>query len=871
MREEELFREAQAGDRTSFGEWCRNQGSVIGQFGYQNGVPSDRLALYQEAAYRAFGKQLSKIDIEQAEMAIYEQAMALLNEYSEEQPAGETEKLLRFEEDLETHHAIQQLPKNRRVIFTLFYFHQKNKEELALLTGRDSEEIEDELAIAVESLTTALQLESNGQTEKRIEFVGKSYSRIQTIVEEEDLLSGEPEEKPELSKKTSVRNTAPNKKVAALLVAAGLFLTGVIGASFMLNDENPKVTASADEEGEKITRELIEDWRAKYKEVRKTAPERMGIQQKVFDQFSYVKEADAKLKRILSDKNIKKMENDPEILEKEMKKALISIETPRGMVDSLSGIALPSEESQEFLHEYALKTKEIMGVIDMALLVHQEELEEMKFDGELSPEKLMANQKKMPEELQRLLGGMHEQGLMISAHPYEAQFISRRNMETLFSNEVLNMDFYTNEYSRLLQNEPYFDEQGLLVEAEFMPYVLNTMELALIESENYSRLYLEFEYIFQHSFWLMVKGSDADPIFDSKGVVHEKYQTAWKEMMIQSGNPLIYTLLPIVEEMEASGWTKSESYDALAYTDIVQALYLEKEQKLAEKMPNGDVKVDHRMVDLANFDFSETEKRYKAFSKNHDAALLENVEPLDILFLYYYANKLEDKETMWHLTAENGLKPGKEQFLSQWRKQPDIFENVRWVETAKDGVGREGRTLFLYPSMSYGMQGMISEPTPKLIMEENHTWLVENQMIESYVLEEEPEYRARVKALYEKFAIGFDQDMLETLTAGEISGMFFYAREVEDYAAMQQLSEEDVVAMDSDYFMEQLKTRAVPKLSEISRLLFSSETLHYDLNLRPSGRIQYELKETGAEYMMGNGHALFKTDKGWRIGNMDMY
>src|SRR5690606_37590736 len=159
----------------------------------------------------------------------------------------------------------------------------------------------------------------------------------------------------------------------------------------------------------------------------------------------------------------------------------ISIETPRGMVASLSGIVLPSEESQEFLHEYALKTKEIMGVIDTALLAHQEELEEMKFDGELSPEKLMANQKKMPEELQRLLGGMHEQGLMISAHPYEAQFISRRNMETLFSTEVLNMDFYTNEYSRLLQNEPYFDEQGLLVEAEFMPYVLNTMELALIE------------------------------------------------------------------------------------------------------------------------------------------------------------------------------------------------------------------------------------------------------------------------------------------------------------------------------------------------------------------------------------------------------
>lgn len=871
MREEELLRAAQVGDGASFVEWCRNQGSGIGRFGYQNGVPSDRLALYQEAAYRAFGKQLSEIEIEQAEMTLYEQAIVLLNEYSEEQPAVETEKLLRFEEDLETHHAIQQLPNKRRVIFTLFYFHQKNKEELIFLTGRASEEIDDELAIAVESVTTALHLESNGQTEKRIEFVGKSYSRIQTSVQEEELLNDVPEVEPEHSKKTTVRNSSPNKKMAALLVTAGLFLTGVIGASFVLNDENPKVTASADQDGEKITRELIEDWRAQYKEVRKTAPERMGIQQEVFEQFGYVKETDAKLKRILSDKNIKKMENDPEILEKEMKKALISIETPRGMVASLSGLVLPSEESQEFLHEYALKTKEIMGVIDMALLAHQEDLTEMKFDGELSPEKLMANQKMLPEDIQLLLGGMNEQGLMISTHPYEAQFISRRNMEMLFSNEVLSMDYYTNEYPRLLENEPYFDEQGLLVDVESMPYELNAMERALIESENYSRLYLEFEYIFQHSFWLMVKGSDADPIFDSKGVVHEKYQTAWKEMMIQSGNPLIYTLLPIVEEMEASGWTKSVSYDALAYTDIVQALYLEKEQKLAEKMPNGDVKVDHRMVDLANFDFAETEKLYEAFSKNYDAALLEKVEPLDILFLYYYANRIEDKETMWHLTADNGLKASKEQFLSQWRKQPDIFEKVRWVETAKDGVGREGRTLFLYPSMSYGTQGMISEPTPKLIMAENHTWLVENQMIESYVVEEDPEYRARVKALYEKFASGFDQDMLETLTAGEISGMFFYAREVEDYAAMQKLSDDDVVAMDSDYFMEQLKTRAVPKLSEISRLLFSSETLHYDLNLRPSGRIQYELKETGAEYMMGNGHALFKTDKGWRIGNMDMY
>lgn len=870
MREKELFHAAQTGDGAAFGEWCRNHGSRIGQFGYQNGVPPGDLVLYQEAVYRAIGKQLLKIEVDQAEQALYIEAIAAFKEYARQTSSGETEELLRFEEDLEMHRAIQQLAEDRRVIFTLFYFQHMDNEAIAPLTGQSTEKIEEELAKAVEFLADALQLESISQTMKRIEFLEKSYNRIQVHVQEEDLLSGVSEEEPELAIAAVARNAAPTKKVAALLVTAGLFLTGVIGASFVLNDENPKVTASADKE-DQITRELIEDWRAQYKEARKTAPERMGIQQEVFDQFGYVKEADAKLKRILSDKNIKKMENNPKILEEEMTKALVSIETPKGMVASLSGMVLPAEEAQEFLHEYALKTKEIMGVVDTALLAHQEELAEMKFEGELSPEKLMGNQKKMPEELQRLLAGMHEQGLVISTHPYEERFILRRNMDALFSNEGLSMDFYTSEYTHLLQNEPYFDEQGLLVDVEFMSYVLNGMERALIESENYSRLYLEFEYIFQHSFWLMVKGSDADPIFDSKGVVHEKYQSAWKQMLIQSGNPLIYTLLPIVEEMEASGWTKSESYDALAYTDIVQALYLEKAQQLAEKMPNGDVKVEHRMVDLANFDFAETEKLYEAFSQNHDVTVLENVDPLDILFLYYYANNQEDKETMWHLTADNGWKPEKDQFLSEWRKQPDLFEDVRWVETAKDGFERNGRTLFLYPSMGYGMQGVISEPTPKLIMAENHTWLVENQLVESYVLEEEPEFVAKVKALYEKFAIDFDQDMLEDLTAGEISGMFFYAREVEDYAAMQKLSDEDVLALDADYFVQQLKVRGVPKLSEIGRLLFSSETLHYDLNLRRSGRIQYELKEADAEYMMGNGHALFQTDKGWRIGNMDMY
>ncbi|WKA52222.1 hypothetical protein QWY22_06485 [Planococcus liqunii] len=868
---EELFERAQSGSRDAFVEWCWQCQAKIGQFGFQNGVSPNRSGKYQLAVFQEFYQVLPGLKPNEADNRLWQTAISKLAAFNEKTKDAEID-VLRFEEDLETHAAIQALAEPQRVALALVSFIKKSSEEAAWITEKTEQQINDQLAAAKAELTRALGMEKEDQTEKRLEFVAKSYARISLPFPEEELFSFEEQREELLALGKSPATNKAGKRTAVLLAAAGLFISGVIGASFLLNDPNPNIASSTEAaSAETITKEMVKNWQAEYDAIRQSSPERLGIDSKTYEKFAYVKEADAAKKRVLGKEAIKKMENDPKKMEHEVNKLLLKIETPKGMELKFPDAFLAGEEVEAFLDNYKLKTTELIEADAEIFERHASALSQIRFNGEMSAEKLLANNDEFPEEIERLLGGLREQSLTVLKHPSEDRFIMRRNMETFYANDVLNSYLLSTNHFNLMMNEPYFDEQGLLVPIEGLSHSLMMMEEALLLEERSSEIYEDYLPIFMQSFWLALKGNENQPVFDQKGVVKPEYRRTWKELAMQTKNPMIFILLPILDEMEASGWTASKSYDQLAYKDLLRALELEKEGALAERLPYGNFEVESARIEMDHFDAAPIAQLYDSFSKNYDLKLLEGVPPLQIVLLFDYANGLEDAETMWHLLAEEEEKPELEEYKAIWRKMPALKEEAGFLEIAEDSPYRIGANVYVEPMIGFKDEQRMWRQAQTLVASDNDTWLVRTQLYEGYDLAvKEAPFVKKVESLYETFSAWHNEALLNRVSPAEIGGMYLLAREKGDTQSMMALSEgaeqeQALVAFETS----QLET-VYPYFKELSSLNFSIDYSYYgytENHIRGGLNVERITADSSEGYTIN----MVKTEKGWRMEDLIPY
>lgn len=867
---EELFKRAQNGSREDFIEWCWKCQARIAQFGFQNGIPAALSGSYQLAVFQALYKVLPGIKPNEADTKLWQAAINKLHAFNKETGDTETE-VLRFEEDRETHAAIQALSEQQRIVLALVSFIKKNAEEAAWITEQTEQQINDQLAAAKAELIRSLGMEGEAQTEKRLEFAAKSYARLSLPFPEDELFSVEEQGEDLAAGGKSPVNIKADKRTLVLLVAAGIFISGVIGASFLLNDPNPNITSSTEAAAaETITQDMVEAWQAEYDGIRKSSPERLGIDPKTFEEFAYVKEADAAKKRVFSKEAIKKLKNDPKKMEHEVNKLFLKIETPKGMELKFPDAFLVGEEVEVFLRNYKLKTTELIEADTKMFERYATELSQVRFNGEMSAEKLLANNDEFPEDIEKLLGGLREQSLTITKHPSEDRFITRRNMETFYANDVLNSYLFSTNQFNLMMNEPYFDEQGLLVPVEGMSHSLMMMEEALLLEAGTSEISETYVPIFMQSFWLTLKGSGNQPVFDQNGVVKPEFQRTWKELAMQTKNPMIYIMLPILDEMEASGWTASKSYDQLAYQDILKALELEKDGALAAQLPFGNFEVEAERVEMAKFDSSPIAELYGNFSKNHDLKLLEGVPPLQIVLLFDYANGLEDAETMWHLLAEEE-KPSLDEYMATWRKMPSLNEEALYLEIAADSPYRIGANVYVEPMISFKDEQRMWRQAQTLVASDNQTWLVRTQLYESYDLaDKEAPFVKKIESLYEKFSDQPNEELLNRMSPAEIGAVYLLALEKGNTKTMMALSEESVQKQTPENFEVSLSGNYYPMFHEVSTVNFSVDYNYYGyIEDRIRGGLNVEL--ITADSSEGYTLNMVKTEKGWRMEDFNPY
>lgn len=865
VQEEKKFRRQEDKVSDSLNDRKQKWWKPIAAFGYQNGVSEERVPFYTAAVFEKGFFKGADFESEEEGNRLFQIAAGLLASYRTNSDGS----LLKFKEDKEVHDWIQELTSTQRLALVLFYFHGKSAQEIAALIDEEPEAVNNSLSQSIMALTGQLALENEHMTIKRLELANKSYLRIPFEIPEETEHKEELQaQETDLPTPAQIKPaTAPTKKNKVFLVSAGIFLAGVIGATFLMEDPNSNTasTVAEAEDSDIVTDAMIDAWKEEYEKARESSPKRLGVDPETFDNFDYVKAADQQKNWTFSENTIQKLRDDPKEMQREVDLLLLKIETPKEMLAKLPSLFLMSDELEPVIENYENKTTELIYDGDQILREHEAELADLKVNGEISPEKLLMEQEDVPKKVKKLIDSLPERGLGTAKHPADTRFILRRNMEVLYPMDQLQSNFGV----EMLRFNPYFDEDGLLVPVEEMSYALPVTEYLLLEQEVGSEEFQKYAHVFQHSFWLLLKGDANQQVFDDKGVVKENYQRAWNEIAQGMENPLIFLLLPIVEEMEASGWTESISYDRLQYEDIINALLLEMEGQLAGKLPNGDITIEAEMVTAEEFFGAEIETLYTSFIIDYDRNRLKGASPLEVFRLFQYANQQKDPVTMWHLMSEG--KPSLEEYTKFWRQQPDMSEQIRFVEITEESMQRRGRNLYIYPFINHLEEEPMMMYNPELVTTKDHIWEVTGHLYERYDLPEEGSaYKSEVEKLYAAFAPDFDDAKISSASPGEIGGMFLLAAEKKNYEMVKALSagtEEPPV----NIIEAQLASRGVPAFSEATIIKFFNEPVHGDAKDFSVGSLWFQGAEDGSAEMFPNQINMVKTPAGWRMEDLTTY
>lgn len=864
----DLYRLAQEGGPSAFYKWAGTIQQEAGRFAYQLGVSIEELPVFQSQCLQQLYEEISRLTQPQAQLELFKIMFQFYSTDIARLQVHPHKDVLGFSEDNELHSELQKLRLDLKIPLVLAIFHNCATADIATVMGTPGSQVGQSMEQGLKMLEKTLQL-NKPQLEQRMEMLQKSYQRF---------VLPEPTREHRLSEialppaeDVRSKTVAPRqfkKQTTILLGVAGLFMAAVIGISFLMDGQQAKTAGTTEwQQTETVTADMVADWKSQYERIKASSPERLGMSPAQYPELDYVKQADAEMEHVFSRSTVDALEDDPEAMQLAVDRILRQIETPRGMALSLSAShPLLSEEVDDFLQNYTAKATELQHFADNMLLKYKEELKSTAVMGELSPEKLQAQPDVFPEELRMLVEALPEYALFPVVDIRGEYFRTMQDINYLHQQQPFTGHPYAGQYLEMWSNEPYFDNNGFLVPLENIPQKLIYMEMALLEEWGETSLFDETEVAYQQVFWQMMKGNDNSPIFDTEGKVKNEYRAAWNNAA--SSNPMAFLLLPILSEMEASEWTASVHYDELQFHDILDALEMEKQGSLADRLPNGNLELQDELIDLKDFDYSRIKPLYESFQGSYDLQLLAGVPPLDVLFMYHYANEINDRETLWHLLADSPLKPTLPAFKEQWQNIPKLTENVAWVELSKDGYKqRVKEKIFIYPHVQ--TEEYDERLELMLVTEKDQIWQVDYQQYESYELQgEDQQFKQTVDSLYGKISGDSEKQLPIDAKPGEVAGVFFKAVESRDVPAMRKLvAEKDLADEEFEAFLELHSFRPFSELHQLTFKTFFDSA--HSGNLTGRAEIQYEagLKDNLFEEVL----FMKKTADGWRMSELISY
>lgn len=816
------------------------------RFAYQNGMAAEQTDIFTRQVQERAGKMDTKDD---PKLKLYRAAAKQLAQFPDLQNDG---SLIGFQEDRESHLALQSLPVNKRMAVVL---HLVNGLEISFASRAlqlEEQEMLGYIDSAKSELAKTLAIEDQQELTKRLEFLDKSIKRVKLPDREAPI-----EESPaadELQKEQAPKV----KKPAIWLVAASIaLLAGVVGASFFF-DSFRLPSASEASEGQ-LTQEMADEMEQQYEETRENAKQRLGAEEKQFAEFTFVANADQEKDELFSRSELQQHKDDAELFTQQMEELIWMIETPKGMGESLANSGhMPIDEMDRFMELYLMKTNELQDFAENILKDNEEQLPAAsEHYGE--PQLLIEDIPDASAELEQLLAAWPEYGLRFRLTDPDRMHLLTKDIEQLQQLPQFQTHPFAGMYLPLFMFHPYFDEQGWLVEPNHLIGAFDAMLYLLIDEPTDSALKTEIEVMYEQIFWQITKGSDSE-IYE-EGTVKPEIRKLWKTL--SSYDPLAAILLPVIDEMEDSGWQQSDSLDRLEYGDSLEMLKLEQQGELSSTLPNGDFPLESELVDLADFDYDRVKELYARFKQSYDMDLLAGVQPLDVYFLYFYANQEKDPETMYHLLADSKLKPSLEQYRADWEPIPELTENTLWVEIQQEMMQRIYKKVMIQPAVAYEEQDIgfrRSNPLqPALVTEQDHIWLVQYEQQE-FSQAPDPELQKQGMEAYKALA---NQEKLPKNTSPlVVTYALLHAIEQEDAAVANALLVPGTEGQKIEFWRNFAGSHQVAGFDNLRSVSFTATDLNIENEVDASLEILYEIEGASEWYEHLN---MKKTLDGWRF------
>lgn len=640
----------------------------------------------------------------------------------------------------------------------------------------------------------------NDNFEKRMEFLKKSYDRVQSSFDPDEVFKKIDEEKmqPSNMQKPAKGGFRHHLTVWAMGIAS-IFIIGIIGTGYVLDQKQKSEEEIIDSP---VTDEFIESLLVRYEEEREKRREMLKLDEEYFKH--YASYADSTIDLLKNDSYLEMVRagTEKKPLKETYNRAVQELKLPSEMLKDLKENSLQNDEQESiiFLSEYRRKVKILIEIYDQILKENKVAIDAYEVDPHVDKAELMLlSSKSFPEQLQNIIGTMRDQMIRLYTEKYSGEIRTRYSNYNLLGDLQYKLHHHTDAYIMMIAEEPYMYSSILQYPIDEMAYKLGRMEQTLINLEHEdSTLYPVLESYFLTIFNDLVNGSEYTKIFDGDGVLLPDYQDVWRGLAANGDpTPIAYVMQPIVKEMEASGWRESASWDSLSYDALKEALVLYREGVLEEYRYGERPDFQDVTIQLPNDSFEkEVQALYADFKKTYDKSVLKGVSPIHVLRVFDYANEIEDPLTMYHLINENVLKYDEsgieytaEYYVEKWRKGISYFWNATDVRFDGQAVFRDGY-IFRSDIKFTGVDWQIP-----MVFTEEGVWEVgiKNMYdLPLYHMSPEMDFQDDIMAMSDYYYEGLiSTDDVESYLRWneplEILGMYFYAGEIGNYAMQYEL------------------------------------------------------------------------------------
>ena len=727
----ELFNQLKTGDREAFVKWMGSYSKKIEQFAVQYGCSSNQVQQVTEATFRELYNQLTQlVDENQLRLFMYKIALKIISNI--ELP-NDKETVLPFEEDQQLHEKIVSLNEVNKVTLLLFYFHGMTEKEIEFITGLPENNVLNLITESRQNLNRNQQ-----QFDKQLELLGKSYDRLRFSFTYEDVFTevqvdSDPIQKPKSS-----------KKVLISWIAGVVTLLTLITVSVVTGEEYQK--SSAEKYVERLKVSFEKEVENKFNEL--GFPEIIDQNDFAFDfadQFLKAPRRDfdgmiRRYERLLSsNKKVNKKK-----LKKEYVEILDQLQLPSEMAKHLMANPLTDDKgkSEEFINLYLEKLYFIENSFHSIFYNHQEIIDAAIVKEKINIEAFMEKRDTYPEDFQKILTGMEKQNYYPVSIPNVAPFYPQYQSNKLSRKIRSALHEDVSGYMTMLEIEPLFNVRSLDYSLDQLIDYLIDVEKTLLTSDQFAMHYGMLSQTYSTIFNALViddqtKGvfaehSETNEIFDEHGTVKEDYRAVWEKIAnINGESPAAFIMKEIVEEMKASDWKQSKSYQNLNTGHISYAVNYAQENNLNSFAINDFIGYGTMTTAVQDSDYQvEVKELYEDFSYDYNLTTLENANPLIIVGVYDYANELEDPETMWQLFNHEYVSISLEAYMDSWTKTVSILEQAESLFVEMGGSASiNGSPLVLVGYEKDGTIGMKKDGTidyvASIILDiENGIWTI---------------------------------------------------------------------------------------------------------------------------------------------------